>query len=452
MTPDRWARIERLYHEALERGAAERAAFLTEACSGDDALQSEVESLLAHDGEAASLSTPAAASGGATLVGQALGPYVISARIGEGGMGEVYRARGPEAPPRRRDQGPAAHLYLDPERLARFEREARVLAALNHPHIGAIYGVEERDGVRALVLELVEGPTLAERLARGPLPVADALTIATQIADALETAHEHGIVHRDLKPDNIKVTPDGVVKVLDFGLAKAVADDAASPDLTHSPTGAVGGTRDGIILGTPAYMSPEQARGQRVDERTDIWAFGCVLYEMLTGRVAFSGATLSDTIVAILEHEPDGALPNATPDAIRRMLQHCLRKDPRQRLRHIGDARIEIEDVLASPKTAPDGTIQPTAAPEHGRGEQWIAAAAAVVIAVVLGAWAVSRLRQPDTRGTVIRLQINPPEDGRFCLGRHCPRAESRVVSRWHDSRLWRNNGRQVRVVDAITR
>jgi serine/threonine protein kinase len=273
MTPDRWARIDRLYHEALERGTADRPAFLTDACAGDDALRSEVESLLAHDGDAAFLSTPAVTTNGATLVGQALGPYVISARIGEGGMGEVYRARDTKLGRDVAIKVLPSVFASDPERLARFEREARVLAALNHPHIGAIYGVEERNGVRALVLELVEGPTLAARLARGPLPVAEALTIATQIAEALEAAHEHGIVHRDLKPDNIKVTPDGVVKVLDFGLAKAVAGDAASPD---SPTLTRGGTREGLVLGTPAYMSPEQARGQVVDERTDIWAFGCV--------------------------------------------------------------------------------------------------------------------------------------------------------------------------------
>ena len=233
----------------------------------------------------------------------------------------------------------------DPERLARFEREARMLASLNHPHIGGIYGVEESDGAPALVLELVEGLTLADRVAKSPLSLSEALGIAKQIAEALDAAHERGIVHRDLKPANIKITPEGVVKVLDFGLAKVFAGDASGPDLTQSPTVTVGGTRGGAILGTAAYMSPEQARGQPVDKRADIWAFGCVLYEMLTGRLAFPGQTVSDVIAAILEREPDwSALPSATPPAVRDLLRRCLEKDPRRRLRDIGDAQRELED------------------------------------------------------------------------------------------------------------
>jgi Tol biopolymer transport system component len=411
--PERWATIDRLYHEALERDASERGAFLADACAGDDALRREVESLIAHDGQAKFLSTPALADE-ATLVGRVFGPYVISARIGEGGMGEVYRARDAKLG---RDVAikvlPAA-FTSDPERLARFEREARMLAALNHPHIGAIYGVEERDGIRALVLELVDGPTLADRLANGPLPITEALRVAKQIAEALEAAHGSGIVHRDLKPANIKVTPAGVVKVLDFGLAKAVTEGAGSYQ-TVSVT--VGGTRDGLILGTPAYMSPEQARGQVVDERTDVWAFGCVLYEMLTGRVVFSGATSSDTIAAIIEREPEWrALSDATPAGIRRLLERCLRKDPWQRLRHMGDARLEIEDAIAAPRTALDSAsaADATVARKRGRGNRWIAAAAAVVIGVTLGAWAISRLRSPDAGGPVLRLQINPPAGGQF--------------------------------------
>ena len=282
-TPERWATIERLYHEALACDAGERGAFLADACAGDDRLRSEVESLLAHDGGAAFLSSPAVpnAIGGGIRIGQKVGPYLISAQIGEGGMGEVYRARDSKLG---RDVAikilPRA-FTANRDRLARFEREARMLASLNHPHIGAIYGVEESDGVQALVLELVEGETLADRLAgegasgRG-LPVREAVAIARQIADALDDAHQRGIVHRDLKPANIKITPSGMVKVLDFGLAKVVAGDA--PGLGLSRPG-VEGTRDGMVLGTAAYMSPEQARGQPVDKRTDIWAFGCVLYE-----------------------------------------------------------------------------------------------------------------------------------------------------------------------------
>jgi serine/threonine protein kinase len=227
-----------------------------------------------------------------SFIGRRLGPYSIQARLGVGGMGEVYRAHDAKLA---RDVAikilPALWMS-DPERRARFDREARLLAAFNHPHIAAIYGVEDTEGVRALVLELVEGPTLAERLAQGPLPITEALTIAGQIAEALEAAHDRGIVHRDLKPANIKITPEGVVKVLDFGLAKAAIGDETSPDLTHSPTVTVGGTREGALLGTAAYMSPEQTSGKPTDKRSDIWAFGCVLYEMLTGDAAFVRDTL----------------------------------------------------------------------------------------------------------------------------------------------------------------
>ena len=252
-------------------------------------------------------------AGASVLSGRRLGAYQVQARIGVGGMGEVYRARDTKFGRDVAIKILPRHFTSDPDRLARFEREARVLASLNHPHIGAIYGFEDADGVRALVLELVEGETLADRIARGPIPLNDALTIARQIADALDAAHEKGIVHRDLKPANIKITPDGIVKVLDFGLAKAASGDAATADLTQSPTVTVGGTREGVILGTAAYMSPEQARGQTVDKRTDIWAFGCVLYEMLTGRAAFARDTLTDTLAAVVEGRPNWSLLSATP-------------------------------------------------------------------------------------------------------------------------------------------
>ena len=227
-----------------------------------------------------------------------------------------------------------------------------MLAALNHPNICAIYGFEEADGIRFLILELVEGDTLADTLAQrssshakdAALPLERALSIARQIADALEVAHDKGIVHRDLKPANIKITPDGSVKVLDFGLAKAVGGDGSSPDLTHAPRRRRASARQGAVIGTAAYMSPEQARGLPVDRRTDIWAFGCVLYEMLTGRVTFAGDTVSDSIAKILEREPDwSALPATTPASIRRLLLRCLAKDPKKRLRDIGDVRIEID-------------------------------------------------------------------------------------------------------------
>ena len=257
-------------------------------------------------------------------------------------MGEVYRARDTKL---KRDVALKilpAHVSQDVERLARFEREARVLASLNHPHIAAIYGVEETDGVRALVLELVEGPTLAEQLGGGPMPVREALSGARQIAEALDAAHEKGIVHRDLKPANIKLTPDGIVKVLDFGIAKMRAPDEAAVEASTVTTV---GTRAGALLGTAAYMSPEQARGQAVDKRSDIWAFGCVLYEMLTGQAAFAGQTVSDTVARIIEREPDWSrLPGTTPANVRHLLRRCLEKDPKQRLRDIGDARVDLDE------------------------------------------------------------------------------------------------------------
>ena len=261
------------------------------------------------------------------------GPYEITAKIGAGGMGEVYRARDTKL-----DRDVALKILpeafaSDPERLARFEREAKTLAALNHPHIAHIHGLEESDGIRALVLEFVDGSTLADRIAQGPIPITEALSLARQIAEAMEAAHEQGIIHRDLKPANIKVRADGTVKVLDFGLAKALDPmSAGTVDVTASPTitSPAMMTDVGVILGTASYMSPEQARGQAINKRTDIWAFGCVLFEMITGRRAFPGATISDTIAAVLERSPDWtALPLATPPPVRHVLARCLEKDPK---------------------------------------------------------------------------------------------------------------------------
>jgi Tol biopolymer transport system component len=288
--------------------------------------------------------------------GTQLGAYRIATVLGVGGMGEVYRAHDTKLG---RDVAlkilPQA-FRSEPERLARFEREARALAALNHPNIAAIYGVEEQAGVHALVLELVEGTTLAERIAGRPIPIAESLAIARQIVDALEAAHERGIVHRDLKPANIKVTDEGVVKVLDFGLAKAMdpvtAGSGLVADLSRTPT-LPAETNTGVILGTAAYMSPEQARGKAVDKRADIWAFGCVLYEMLTGRITFPGETLSDTLVAILDRAPDwSALPSGTPPIVLKLLRRCLDKDARRRVRDIGDARLDLDDAINEPQHA----------------------------------------------------------------------------------------------------
>src|SRR6516164_15147 len=287
-------------------------------------------------------------------IGSRLGSYEILSQIGAGGMGEVYRARDPKLG---RDVAikvlPEA-FARDAERMARFQREAKVLASLSHPNIAAIYGLEDSGDTRALVMELVEGPTLADRIKQGAIPVYEAIRIARQIADALEYAHERGIVHRDLKPANVKVTADDTVKVLDFGLAKALEGDASSVDISTSPTISRLATMQGVLLGTAAYMSPEQAKGKAVDRRADIWAFGCVLYEMLTGKQAFTGETVTDTLASIIKEEPDWKLlPAATPMRVRVLLQRCSQKDPKQRLQAIGDARISLDEVLAG---APEPT------------------------------------------------------------------------------------------------
>jgi|KBSSwiStaDraftv2_1062776.scaffolds.fasta_scaffold25196_2 Tol biopolymer transport system component len=406
-SPGRWATVERLYHAARARDADARAAFLAEACAGDEDLRREIESLLAQEGSAEGGFTQGAVVAAAGLVsnvgqsvltGRRLGPYQILAPLGAGGMGEVYRARDTRLG---RDVAikilPRA-FTADTDRLARFEREARVLASLNHPHIAAIYGIEEGPAEagphKALVLELVDGETLAERITRAGckrLPIKDALEIARQIADALDAAHEKGIVHRDLKPANIKITRQGVVKVLDFGLAKLEADKTGR-DVTAAPTITVNDTREGLIVGTAAYMSPEQARGQAVDKRTDIWAFGCVLYEMLAGRAAFSGATLPDTIAALIDRTPDWSrLPAATPSTVRRLLERSLRKDQRERLRDIGDVRTELADALHG---------FPAGGARVSNATQIALAASAIVLVIVAIAYAVYGRRSTSNVGT----------------------------------------------------
>jgi Tol biopolymer transport system component len=343
----------------------------------------------------------------APLVGRHLGPYHVRALIGAGGMGEVYRAHDPKLGRDVALKILPADVTADPERLARFDREARALAALNHPNIATIHGAEAFDGTHALVLELVDGDTLADWIRRPEGGQIHHITrVAAQLAEALEAAHEKGIVHRDLKPANIKVTPDGVVKVLDFGLAKlAPAGDAASID---APTLTIGGTREGVIAGTAAYMSPEQARGQSVDKRSDVWSFGCVLYEMLTRRPAFARDSLSETLAAVLEAEPDwDALPATTPPAIRRLLRRCLEKNPKQRLRDLGDARLDIADAL----DAQGSSAAPV--PHIGRARiatRAAAAAAAIAIGVLL--WALSRPSAPaDHRVTRTTILVPPGQE-----------------------------------------
>ena len=339
--------------------------------------------------------------------GTRLGPYEIQAPLGAGGMGEVYRARDTKLGREVAIKILPEVFTRDPERLARFEREARMLAALNHPHIGAIYGVEDAESVHALVLELVEGDTLGQRLRRGPLPLADAFTIARQIAEALESAHDRGIIHRDLKPANVKITPDGTVKVLDFGLAKVSPDGGVGFGLDQSPTITTDATLSGAILGTAAYMSPEQARGKAVDKQTDIWAFGCVLYEMLTGHRAFSGDTASDTIAAILEHDPQwGRLPHGTTASIHILLRRCLEKDPKRRLRDIGDARIELEDVLSGRER--DHAIEDKSTLITRRAAI-SALAGAAAGAATMGIFAINRNRRALPRN-LTRFRIPLPE------------------------------------------
>src|SRR6266568_3392533 len=372
--------------------------------------------------------------------GTKLGPYEIVAPLGAGGMGEVYRARDTKL-------GRDVALKLlpplftaDADRVGRFEREARLLASLNDRHIGAIYGFEDAGNVPALVLELVEGDTLHDRLRRGPLPLSEALAVAQQIADALDAAHRAGIIHRDLKPSNIKITPDGVVKVLDFGLAKALAAEGSGPDLSKSPTMTADGTIAGVILGTAAYMSPEQARGQPVDKRTDIWAFGCVLFEMLTGSAAFARETITDTIVAVVGAEPEWkALPADAPGGIRRLLTRCLQKDARRRLHDIADARIEIEDAMAMPaEPAP-------VPPRRWFRPAFVALSLAIATALVF-LWAVrARFGRPtDGRLALFRLAKEgiqlvtaPTEGSRFDVVAEFAPATYYLYPRWSPDGRW---------------
>jgi Tol biopolymer transport system component len=354
-------------------------------------------------------------------VGSRIGPYQVLGPLGAGGMGEVYRARDTKL---NRDVAikllPPS-LADDPDRRARFTREAQTLAALNHPHIAQVHGLEESGGVHALVMELVAGEDLAAILARGPIPLADAVPFARQIADALEAAHEQGIVHRDLKPANIKIRPDGTVKVLDFGLAKALdpagasgADPMMSPTLTRLP-GYGQATQAGMILGTAAYMAPEQARGKVVDRRADIWAFGCVLYEMLTGQRAFKGEEISDILAAVLRQEIEWtALPPDTPPRLRELIGRCLERDPKQRLRDIGEARVALATIGGgAPDSSilvrgPDGAASGRAARSRVREAiAWSVAGAAVLAALALALYRPAARTIETTR--VIRLPFAPP-------------------------------------------
>jgi serine/threonine-protein kinase len=367
---ERWQRIEEIFHEALQRDPAERESYVREACNGDSDLRREVNSLLANHREANDLESWAAAAAEGLVAdrtslhpGQRLGPYRIDSLLAVGGMGEVYRSTDTRL-------HRVVAIKVSASRFSeRFEKEARVIASLNHANICQLYDV----GPNYLVMELVEGRTLADRIRQGPLPLHEALTIARQIAEALEAAHEKGRVHRDLKPANVKITPEGVVKLLDFGLAKAAEEPLVTGNASDSPTQTISATRAGVILGTAAYMSPEQARAGVVDKRADIWAFGCVLYEMLTGKQAFQGETTSDILAAVLKEEPDLC---RNPAKVQPLLRRCLVKDPKHRLRDIGDAMPMLE---AAPDTAPG----------RSRPWPWITTAAVFAIAFCLagGGW-----------------------------------------------------------------
>ena len=339
----------------------------------------------------------------------------MTALLGVGGMGEVYRATDTNL---RRDVAikvlPAS-VSRDPDRLARFHREAQVLAALNHPHIAHIHGLEKADGMTALVMELVDGPTLADRIVLGAIPIDAARAIAKQITEALDAAHDEGIVHRDLKPANIKIRPDGRVKILDFGLAKAMEPVSSAPNVSQSPTlTSPAMTAAGVILGTAAYMSPEQARGKPVDKRSDIWAFGCVLYEMLTGRQAFPGETVSDSIAAILEREPKWSALPATAIPVAGILRRCLQKDLTRRLRDIGDVKQWLEEAFVQ---APIIATSPVAPPQR----VWRAAAAAL-LGLVVGGTTVGlfvRSRSQAVAPAVGRFELTSSKTGSFSAERY---------------------------------
>src|SRR5215468_5859557 len=408
-TAEVFRQIREIFETALQSPAADRAGYIERACRGNVQLAAEVSRMLAADAETHSLLDARPLSGQSLRAGDRFANHFeIGGTLGRGGMGEVYLGRDTKLNREVAIKVLPSTFTVDPDRLARFRREAQVLASLNHPNIGAIYSFEESDGIHALALEYVEGPTLADRIARGPIPLETALSIALQIAEALEAAHEQGIVHRDLKPGNVKLRPDGVVKVLDFGLAKPAlpsptqtpGTDAGCPEITSPAMTAMG-----VMIGTPAYMSPEQVKGRPVDRRADIWAFGAVLYEMLSGRLAFRGDDVPETLAAVLQQEVDwSAIPGSTPALVRNLIARCLERDPRQRLRDIGEARILIESPNRS-------LLMPGSAPIR-LPRRWffpIAVALVAVAALAAGtAWYFSEKRSP---AFVRRFIVTTPSD-----------------------------------------
>ncbi len=344
------------------------------------------------------------------MIGKRIQHYEVLDRLGAGGMGEVWLARDSKLGRDVALKVLPPHLAGDVERMGRFQREAQMLASLNHPNIGAIYGIEEADGVRCLVLELVRGETLSVRIHRGAVPLDETLSLARQMCLAIEAAHEQGVLHRDLKPGNVMITTDGTVKVLDFGLAKGFDGEASTSDLSLSPTLPIGGTMAGMILGTAAYMSPEQAKGKRVDRRADIWAFGVVLFEMLTGEQPFTGETISEVMAAVMMRDIDWSrLPKDLPTPIERLMRRCLDKDPKRRLRDIGEARLVIDDYLADPNAwrstpRPEAAAAPAAKPPH---LAW-AIAAALAVAAIAAVWAPWRAAVPPPTVMELDVELSP--------------------------------------------
>ena len=356
------------------------------------------------------------------MIGTQLLHYAVEAHLGTGGMGEVYRARDTRLGRQVAIKVLPAMFASDPERVARFEREARLLASLNHPNIAALHGFETAPAGRFLVMELVEGGTLAERIGRGPMPVIEALTCAHQILEALEAAHEKGVIHRDLKPANVKITPEGTVKVLDFGLAKLNApndpNDPNVPNVSHSPTLSLAATYAGVVLGTAAYMAPEQAKGLATDHRSDIFSFGCVLYEMLTGRQSFQGDTVAEIMASVIKTEPDlTLLPASISPRITELVRRCLGKDPKRRWHSAADLRMEIEAIQADPSGL---TLRAAAAARQPLWKRAIPFAGTAVVAAAVSGIVVSNLRPPAPAPSVARFSILLPEGQVLTrLGRH---------------------------------
>ena len=342
-----------------------------------------------------------------------LGHYDVTALIGAGGMGQVWQATDTQLNRQVALKILPDAFAADPDRLARFTREAQILASLNHPGIAAIHGIEEAEGTRALVLELVEGPTLADRIAKGPIPVDEALPIAKQIAEALEAAHEAGVIHRDLKPANIKVREDGTVKVLDFGLAKAFQPDVSDPNMSLSPTISLtaAATQMGMVIGTAAYMAPEQASGKTVDKRADVWAFGVVLYEMLTRTRPFVGDDVSKTLAHVIAIDPDwSALPKNVPPVLGTFLRGCLEKNLKQRVQAIGDVRLAMEGAFETAGSAP---AEQGAAPTLPLWQRPVGIAVTVLVALAVGGfavWGLMRSDAPAVRPARFTLPVPPPE------------------------------------------